>query len=196
MLRTFNMTGNSTVRVKLPARLTDALNFGSVASLYVYLELFFFVLISSGNGMVIASFFQFPALRRKLPHHWLLHLAFADLLLGLALPFHVFTFLDQVRFERYNRDTPYMCLARYATATVSIAASLVLLVLLALHVLLSVQCPYRYNAWMTPTKLHMIAFLAWIGCFSYGLLPFAGVHNYPIVWPDDDGPSCELVVVS
>ncbi|OQV22759.1 hypothetical protein BV898_03196 [Hypsibius exemplaris] len=170
-----------------------------ISSLYVILETLLFLAITFGNGMVIISFIKFPGLRQKLPHHWLLHLAIADLFLGLALPFHIFLFLTKNKLSEHIEGTPFVCLARYGSATLSVEVSLVLLVLLALHVLLSVQYPYKYNVWITPTKLHAMAGATWIICIAYCAIPFFGVHNYHEDWTHVNGrngsETCELAII-
>lgn len=176
MTEQLNITENLLNRVPNALTGVSASMLSPVDYLYVTVELFLFIATNFGNGMVIASFIHFPSIRRKLPHHWLLHLAIADLILGLVLPFHIFTFIkrDYIKNKYTPEGAEWICLSRYSSATISLTASLILLVLLAVHVLLSVQFPYKYkcNAWITPAKLHTSAALVWIFAVFYGVLPF------------------------
>ena len=166
--------------------------------MYLYIEIVLCIAICFGNGMIVASFFLFPAIRTKLPHHWLLHLAFADLLLGLSLPFHIYTFAHPESFQSFG-DAPWMCLARYASAVASLSASHVILTCLAGHILLSLKFPYKYNAWIDPIKIHVTASCVWAFAFFYAMLPFLGVHEYDEDADgklSDDGKSiCEMAMV-
>ncbi|XP_055334685.1 histamine H2 receptor-like [Paramacrobiotus metropolitanus] len=189
----FNTSYNASPRGKIPEEFE---RYRPVVEFYgiMFTVLFFFILF--GNLLVIASFIKFRTIRKKLPHHWLFHLALADLLLGLSLPFHVFTFLDEYDFKKYVH-IPYMCLSRYGTAELCIGASLCFLVGLAVHILFSVKFPYKYNLWISPFRIHVIAISIWITNFGYFLLPFLGLHEYQPELTTDGKISayCDLVKV-
>lgn len=168
-----------------------------VVDLYLYLEIIFFFLILLGNLLVIISFVKFPSIRKKLPHHWLLHLSLADLLLGLSLPFHVYTFLSTAQIN-CSPWLAYICLARYGSAQISLGTSLCVLVGLAIHVLLSLRSPYKYNRWISPKRVHLIATGIWIVNFACFALPFFGLNEFKIEVQNDGVVMayCGLVQVS
>ncbi|OQV17899.1 hypothetical protein BV898_08028 [Hypsibius exemplaris] len=123
-----------------------------------------------GNGLVVISFIKSPRLRKYLPYLWLLHLAFANFLLGTAFLYHVLMYFGCVESQRQS------CVIRFAISITALLVSLSLLVCLATHVfVLSVKFSFSSKAWVSARNLHFVGLVGWVCASAFGVLPILGV---------------------
>ena len=139
---------------------------------YVTIEALLFVVICSGNALVIVAVRQYPRLR-SVTNYFLLSLAVADLLVGLVMPIHiVFYMLPSLL------DNMYLCLVRYATLMMSCNASLLSLLLVASDRYIAVLHPLHYHELAQPKVTRGLIAVTWMFAVICGILPFSGWNNW------------------
>jgi len=139
---------------------------------YVTIEALLFVVICSGNALVITAVSRYPRLR-CVTNYFLLSLAVADMLVGLALPIHIVFYAVP-----WLLDNVYLCLGRYASLVTTCNASLLSLLLVAADRYLAVLHPLCYHMLARPVVTRGLIAASWTFPVITGLLPFTGWNDW------------------
>ena len=140
-------------------------------NVYVTIEALLFLVICSGNALVIVAVCQYRRLR-SVTNYFLLSLAVADMLVGLVMPAHIIFYLRPELLEN-----AYLCLARYASLVTSCNASLFSMFLVALHRYIAVLHPLHYHLLIQPAVTRSLIAASWTFAVIFGMLPFSGWNN-------------------
>ena len=148
----------------------------------VVMMMVLFVVICSGNGLVIFVFLRVPHLR-TMTNFYIIQLAVADFGLGLMLPFNV-AVAFKPELVLVNSD---VCALRFATFLMFGASSIFSLVALTHDRYLAITDPLRYHDVMTTRRYVIAASCIWIPAVIVGLV-------IPCVWhrPFDSCPNCTI----
>ena len=141
-------------------------------NVYVTIEALLFLVICSGNALVIIAVCQFRRLR-SVTNYFLLSLAVADMLVGLVMPAHIIFYLSPHLLENC-----YLCLSRYASLMTSCNASLFSMFLVALHRYIAVLHPLHYHVLIQPAVTRSLIAASWTFAVIFGMLPFSGWNTW------------------
>ena len=142
-----------------------------------------FVVICSGNGLVIFVFLRAPQLR-TMTNCYIIQLAVADFGLGLTMPFHGLAVAFKPELALVNSD---VCVLRFATFLMFCASSIFSLVALTHDRYIAITNPLRYHDVMTTNRYVIAASCIWIPAVIVGLI-------IPCVWhrPFGSCPNCTI----
>ena len=155
------------------------------------LGLFYIILmlwIVAGNFLVVLGYYKFSHLQ-TMTNTFIVHLAVADLLVGICLPYHIYVFL-QPQILRNE----YACLFRYASMIVPQDSSVSCLILLTFDRYMSIAKPYSYMYIMTSKRVMAVFTFLWLMCLTSGLFVPLGWHN-PLEPDVSERDACDLTKV-
>ncbi|XP_013382732.1 octopamine receptor 1-like [Lingula anatina] len=171
-----NITGNS----------SDSTETGTLSTLVltiVICEAILMVVICCGNVLVIAAFYRNAALR-TVTNFFILHLAVADTCVGATMPFHIYIF-----FDRRILGNIYVCVFRYSSITVTLTASVLFLLAIAVDRHVSIVHPLRYHVLMTQSRARIIVTAVWLSSIGFAFVIPMVWHNS---WEDIPDRDCDF----
>ena len=158
---------------------------------FVAVFVFLGLLICGGNGLFIISYYASKMRTfRKMANYmyFYIHLAFADLLVGLSIPYHIVLFLKPDLLHQTA-----ICLARYATITFPMAASVLSLLIITVDRYIAFAKPLNYTVIMTRKRSHFIMFGAWIFSFLFGVVgPIISAKDRQHIKQTEKNPECDF----
>ncbi|XP_013413721.2 adenosine receptor A2b [Lingula anatina] len=142
--------------------------------------------ICFGNIMVIAAIQRSPALK-NVPNHFIMHLAIADLSVGVTMPFYIASTAQPALVTNI-----YLCILRYCGIGVTAMASVLCLLSIAVDRYTAIVYPLRYNAIMTLSRARRLTVVIWVMSFVLYLVIPCLWHNE---WTDIPDRDCLYVKV-
>ena len=123
------------------------------------------VLILLGNTLTVLAIVTTPDLNTQ-ANSYILHLAIADGIVGVAALWWSFNYVDFSR--RFFDHRKYLCICCYVLTMISVIQSLLTLTLMAVDRLLYVQHPYFHVRSFTERLTKRIAACTWVFSLAYG----------------------------
>ncbi len=139
--------------------------------IFVGIDLFLAVTISSGNGFIICILLRIRKLR-TVSNYLIMQLAIADFTLGLTLVYHSAVFLERSIVIGSN-----LCALRYATLLLPGSASLLGLLAITVDRYIAIVDPFRYQRIQAPRYAATYALGVWIPAVVIGIVVPMGWHN-------------------
>ena len=123
---------------------------------FASIEIVLMLVILSGNGLTIVAVKRFPRLQ-TMTNQLLLSLCVADVMVGLAMPFHAAFFLGEKTGTRSMMHSSWFaCVTRYVTILMPCAASILNLLLIAFDRYVAILHPLRYQTILNQTTLNIL----------------------------------------
>ena len=129
------------------------------------LEILLTIVILGGNILVCATFGKSERVRRA-ENFFIVQLAIADIVVGVCLPYHIFTFLQ----PRSMRNI-YLCMLRYSSIFFSMCASILSLLALTADRYAAMTWPLTYQQTLSKTRQTLTTTVIWVTSFILGFLP-------------------------
>ena len=123
------------------------------------------VFILVGNALTVTAIVTTPDLNTQ-ANGYILHLAIADGIVGVAALWWAFKYIDLTRFA-YDQ-LKYVCVGGYILTTISTGQSLLTLSLMAFDRLIYVERPYLYIRRFTERLTKGIFACSWVVAVAYG----------------------------
>ncbi|XP_013384352.1 adenosine receptor A3-like [Lingula anatina] len=143
-------------------------------------------LICFGNGYVIAVYFYVRKLQTK-GNLMIIHLAVTDFVAGLAVPYHITTFVDTSLSENI-----YSCILRYSLNVFPGMASLLSLLMITVHRYKAIVHPLQHQVSNSRRFAWITGIMVWVPSFLFGfVLPFIWHKN----WSFESDRDCEFSLV-
>ena len=124
-----------------------------------------FVLV--GNALTVTAIVTTPDLNTQ-ANGYILHLAIADGIVGVAALWWAFKYVDLTRFA--FDEFKYVCVSGYVLATIPTSQSLLTLSLMAFDRLIYVERPYLYMRRFTERLSKTFIACSWVVSIVYGIL--------------------------
>ena len=122
------------------------------------------LLMCGGNGLFITMFLSSKKLQTSATF-FLFHLAFADLLVGIALIYYIpFVWIPQMTKKEH------LCLVKQSLFLLSLTASILCLFSVSIERLVSIKLPIRRRVVFSKWRLRIAAAAIWTISFTIGVL--------------------------
>ena len=144
------------------------------------------IAICFGNGLVLVAFKRSEYLQAVITNTFILHLACADLLVGLFMPFHMATFI----YPKVLTNV-YVCVTRYVSLMFTMGQSLQLLLAITIDRYLAIFWPLHYHFIVTKKRVTIVVFANWFIAALWSMIPYLW-HNQ---LKDGHWRNCELALV-
>ena len=162
---------------------TDLLSLSDYHIYWAILDGVSFFLIVGGNILTILAVRLSRSLRKVTSNLFVLNLAISDLMVGLALPYHLAFYLDKRLGEQ-----ELTCVMRFVMISLACSSSIYNLIAIAVDRYIAVVHPLKYERHMTKTTAMIAIFVGWCHAIA--------VSTVPIYWNCFDSASvCELETV-
>ena len=149
------------------------------------------LVICGSNGLFIISYLtsKMRTFHKTANYmYFYIHLAFADLLVGLSIPYHIVLFLQPELLHEIA-----VCLARYTTIAFPMTASVLSLLIVTIDRYTAVAEPLKYRILMTRKRCHFLMFGVWILALLLGVIgPFVSEMTREDIKENSKHPECNF----
>ncbi|XP_011150892.1 tyramine/octopamine receptor [Harpegnathos saltator] len=150
---------------------------------WILVDCFLFVVIVLGNVLTIVAIAVTRRLRNVVSNFFVLNLAVSDLLVGMALPYHLAFYVnDALSHEEL------ICVSRFVLISLACGGSIYNIMVIAIDRYVAIVHPLSYNNYATRRRMLFIIAGTWLCTI--------GVSSIPIYWNRFSATStCELETV-
>ena len=153
------------------------------------IEAVLMVVICLGNVLVIMAFARNRRLRSG-NNYFIMQLAIADFLVGLVMPMQIVAWVYPASLA-----TPFVCMIRYSTLFLTLAASIISLLCLTIDRFVAISWPLTYSTGLSRWRVIFGALFVWMTAGLCGLM----VQFYHVPVPgnhfDDPPNDCDMLKV-